>query len=88
MTIEMAVYLLCLLTSLACAILLIRSYRRERASLLLWSSLCFSLLALNNLIVVIDMLVLRDSDLTPWRQATALAAVLVLLYGFIWRQEG
>ncbi len=88
MTIEMGVYLLCLVTSVACAVLLVRSYLRERARLLLWSSVCFSLLALNNLIVVIDMLVLKDIDLTPWRQASALAAVSVLLFGFIWRSEG
>jgi hypothetical protein len=88
MTWGMAVYLLCFAASMACALLLIRSYLREQASLLLWSSICFSLLALNNLVVVVDMLVLRDMDLMPWRQVTSLAAVGVLLYAFIWRSDG
>ena len=37
------VYVLCLLTSLACAVLLLRSYRQTRIRLLLWSGLCFAL---------------------------------------------
>ncbi len=85
--VEVAVYLLCLGTSILCAGLLVRSYLRTRASLLFWSALCFVLLAVNSSIVVIDMLVLRNIDLTPWRQAASLAAVSVLLYGFIWRIE-
>lgn len=83
-----AVYLLCLATSVACAILLARSYARTRARLLLWSSLCFAFLALNNLIVVFDILVLPDQvDLSLWRLAVSLVAVSVLLYGFIWESE-
>ncbi|HVT82005.1 MAG TPA: DUF5985 family protein, partial [Phycisphaerae bacterium] len=42
------IYLLCALTSLACAILLARGYLRSRAKILLWSGLCFALLAINN----------------------------------------
>ena len=81
------IYLLCLLTSAACAGLLIRAYRRTHAPLLLWSGACFGLLALNNLFVVADMLVFTDTDLTLLRQGAALAAVGVLLYGFIWEVE-
>ena len=80
-------YLLCLLTSLLCAGLLWRAYRRSRAPLLAWSAGCFALLALNNLFVVTDMLVLTGSNLTLWRQGASLAAVGVLLYGFIWEAE-
>ena len=85
MTFEAAVYLLCLATSITCAALLVRAYLRRSEALLLGTALCFVLLALNNLIVVLDMLVLKDIDLTPWRQATSLAAGCVLLAGFIWR---
>jgi hypothetical protein len=84
---EVVVYLLCLGTSVLCAWLLVRSYLRTRASLLFWSALCFVLLALNSFIVVLDMLVLRDIDLRLWRQAASLAAICVLLYGFIWKAE-
>ena len=87
MTPEMAVYLLCLATSAFCAVLLVRSWRRTRQPLLMWSALCFCLLALNNLVVTLDMLVFTEEDLTPYRLATSLAAVCVLLYGFIWRSE-
>ncbi len=87
MNFEAAVYLLCLLTSAVCAVLLIRSWIAHRQALLAWSAACFCLLALNNLVVVLDMLVLKEIDLTPWREATALAAVCVLLFGFIWRTD-
>lgn len=80
-------YLLCLLTSLACAGLLWRAYRRSRAPLLAWSAGCFALLALNNLFVSADMLVFTGTDLTLLRQGASLAAIGVLLYGFIWEAE-
>ena len=78
------IYLMCLGTSLLCAYLLLRAYRRTRMPLLVWSSLCFALLALNNLLVVVDILLLPDTDLTMIRLVESLAAVSVLLYGFIW----
>jgi hypothetical protein len=81
------VYLLCFLTSSACAMLLGRSFRRTGARLLFWSALCFVLLAANNLVVIIDLLVLRDRDLGLVRALLALAAVSVLLFGFIWDRE-
>jgi hypothetical protein len=80
------VYSLCFLTSAACALLLVRSYRRTRARLLLWSSLCFLFLAANNLLVIFDMLVLPQVDLRLPRLVLALAGVSVLLFGFIWDQ--
>jgi hypothetical protein len=81
------VYVLCLLASMVCAALLVRSWRRTRARLLLWSALCFVLLAVNNLMAVLDVFVIHDVDLTFVRQGSALAAVGVLLYGFIWEVE-
>jgi hypothetical protein len=78
------VYLLCFATSSACAYLLGRSYRQGRARLLLWSSLCFAFLALNNLLLVIDLVVLPDSDLRLERLLTSLLGVAILLFGFIW----
>lgn len=82
-----AVYTLCFLTSSACAWLLARSYASSGARLLLWSCLCFLLLAVNNLVLIIDMLVLPDLDLRLARLLFALAAVSVLLFGFIWDLE-
>jgi len=82
-----SVYLLCFLTSAACAALLARSYRRTRARLLLWSALAFLFLAANNLAVVLDLLVLPAADFTLARLLLSLAAVAVLLFGFIWDRE-
>ena len=41
------VYILCALTSLTCAVLLLRAYRQNGVRLLFWSGLCFIGLALN-----------------------------------------
>ena len=81
------VYGLCLLTSAVCAAMLVRSYLRSRQPLLLWSGICFSLLAANNLMVVLDMVVLPGSDFSMGRQVAALLAVGVLIYGFIWEVD-
>lgn len=81
------VYTLCFATSAACAVLLGRSYRITGARLLLWSALCFALLAVNNLFVIVDLLLIKSIDLTVVRLVLSLAAVLVLLFGFIWNLE-
>jgi hypothetical protein len=82
-----AVYVLCLLTSSVCAGLLLRAYLRSRARLLLWTALSFVCLALNNLFLVADMVVFPQIDLWLYRPLAALAAIAVLLYGFIWEAE-
>ena len=81
------VYLLCFATSSACAWLLFVGWRRARARLLFWSSLCFVFLAANNLVVVLDLLFLPHVDLRLERLLLALVALLVLLFGFIWDVE-
>ena len=81
------VYLLCFLTSTACALLLLRGYLSGGARLLLWSGFCFLLLAANNLAVVLDLLVLPDFDFRLLRLFLALAAVSILLFGFVWDLE-
>lgn len=82
-----AIYLLCLLTSAGCAALLVRSFAQTGARLLLWSAICFVLLALNNLLVVVDLLIVESIDFLPLRRVSALAAVGVLLFGFIWETD-
>jgi len=82
------VYLLCLLTSAACAWLLGRSYRRNGTRLLLWSSVCFGFLAANNLVLVLDLVVWPDDlDLRLLRLVLALAAVSSLIWGFVLQVE-
>ncbi|MGH2942291.1 MAG: DUF5985 family protein [Solirubrobacteraceae bacterium] len=81
---DVVVYVLCALTGSVCAYLLLRSYRRNRLRLLLWSGVCFTGLALNNVLLFVDKVLVADTDLSLLRSASALAAVLVLLYGLIW----
>ena len=82
-----AVYILCFLTSGACAWLLGRSYLRSRTPLLLWSSVSFVFLSLNNLLLVLDLVIWRQVDLAVPRVLLALAASCALLFGFIYRIE-
>ena len=83
------VYVLCFLTSAACAWLLGRSYHRSQVRLLMWSSVCFGFLALNNLLLVLDLAVWPqpEVDLRLPRLLMAMAAVVSLLWGFIWDVE-
>ena len=82
-----AVFLLCALTSLACAALLLRAYGRRRSRLLLWSGLCFVGLALNNGLLVVDRIILPHVELSVWRQVPAVAGVALLLWGLVWDAE-
>jgi hypothetical protein len=82
-----AVFALCVLTSLACAYLLARSFIRSRSKLLLWTALCFVGLALSNMFLFADGLLVPDLDLLPLRHLSTLAAIAVLIYGFVWEAE-
>lgn len=88
MDFSLAVYVLCALTSVACAALLLRAWRRARQRMLLWSGLCFTGLALNNVLLVIDVRVAPHTDLSLVRTLPALVGVTLLLYGFIWEADG
>jgi len=81
------VYILCLCTSAVCGWLLVRGYRKNRTRLLLWAATAFVLLAVNNLLVVIDLLLLPSVDLSAPRKLAMLAAVATLLFGFIWEVD-
>jgi hypothetical protein len=85
-----AVYILCAATSLACAVLLVRGYVRSRARFLLWSSLCFLALALNNALLFFDKVIYADVDMPTLalaRTAVALAGLALLVYGLVWDAE-
>lgn len=81
------VYVLCALTSLACAVLLWRGWRRSRARLLFWSMLCFVGLFLNNLLLVVDTRIVPQVDLAMVRMLPALLGAAVLVYGLVWDAE-
>lgn len=81
------IYTLCFLTSLACAWLLLRSYRRTGHRLLFWSGLCFVGMTLNNVFLLLDKLVFPEVDLMPFRLGASLFALLLLLYGLIYAKD-
>ena len=80
------VYVLCALMSIACAVMLMRGYSRARSHLLLWSSLCFLGLALNNAVLFLDMLVFPDVEFNGafWRNLLSASSGSLLLFGLIW----
>lgn len=77
------VYLLCGLTSVACALLLFRQFRRTRGGLLFWSTLCFVFLAMANILLFIDLVLLPEVDLSAVRNSLTLLSLMLLLYGLI-----
>lgn len=81
------VYVLCALTSIVCATLLLRAYGRSRVRLLLWSGLCFLGLAGNNVLLVVDLVFVKGVDLSVWRQLPAVLGVALLVYGLVWEAE-
>jgi hypothetical protein len=79
------VYILCAVMSLVCAVLLLRAWRANRTKLLLWSTICFGGLFLNNMLLVVDVVVAKDAvDLLIVRDVTNLASVTALLIGLVW----
>ena len=79
------VYILCAVTSLACAVLLVRAYLRSRSPLLLWSSVCFVGLFVNNVVLVVDVVLMTNEvDLLLVRDLTNTSSVVALVIGLIW----
>ena len=81
------VYMIGVLTSAACAALLMRGYLRGRKKLLLWSGLCFTILSISNLLIFVDLVLFPNVDLYRYRLGSASVAMLLLLYGLIWESE-
>ena len=87
-TFNFILYLMAVLTCLACTVLLGRGYMHTGVRLLLWSTLCFVGLSISNVLLFFDLVVFPTSvDLRLWRLAAALVGLLFLLYGFIWESE-
>jgi hypothetical protein len=79
-----AVYLLSALTAAACAVLLFRGWRRSSTRLLFWSGWCFTGLALNNLLLFLDQVVITGTNLAMPRSLATLIGLSLLVYGLIW----
>ena len=59
----LGLYVLTILTTLVCSVLLLRAYFRVRNALLLWSGLCFAGLTIDNFLVLADMILFPSIDL-------------------------
>lgn len=82
-----AVYILCAITAGLSAALLFRGYARTRARLLFWSGLCFVGLAINSILLIVDVRVVPSVDLSNWRTLPAVVGVTLLVYGLIWETK-
>ena len=78
------VYGLCALTSATCALLLLRGYFARPARLLLWSSVGFVGLFLNNLLLFVDLIAAPHLELSIARHLTAAIALTVMMLGLLW----
>jgi hypothetical protein len=78
------IYLACGVTSLAVAALLLRQYLRVRSRLLLWSLICFVGLAVNNVLVYVDLVMYTGVDLSLYRSVAGTIAVTIMVYGLVW----
>jgi len=80
------VHAICGILSIACAYLLFQNYRRTGSRLLLWTSLSFTFLALNNVFVFADLIVFAELDLGGRivRNGLNSCAGGVMLFGLIW----
>jgi hypothetical protein len=85
--VKVTLYALAALTCIGCAVLLIREYLRRRVRLLLWATVCFVALAINNVLLFFDRVVLPQTDLRLVRLGTALIGMMCLLYAFIWDSD-
>lgn len=81
-----AVYLLCAGLSLLCTGALFRGYAKTGTRLLLWASLSFALMALNNIFLYVDLALVPELNLNGpfWRNFLGAASGMVLLGGLIW----
>jgi hypothetical protein len=81
------VYILTCVTTLLCAVMLLRGYARVRRRLLLWSGLCFLGLTVTNVLKVLDLLIFLQTDLYTYRLGSAAIALALLIYGLIWESQ-
>jgi hypothetical protein len=79
------IYALCALAALVCAVMLGLGARRSRSRMLVWSAICFGLLAVANIVLFVDFVVFPGPEVALWpvRQSLSLLAVGSLVYGLI-----
>jgi hypothetical protein len=81
------IYGLCTILSLAIAVMLWRQHRRSPSRMIYWTAMCFTGLALSNLVLVVDKLVFTDVDLRVLRHSISLLSIGLLLFGLVYEDE-
>jgi hypothetical protein len=84
---QLAVNSLGAVTVALCGVLLLRAYLRVRQRLLFWCGLCFTGLAVSNLLLIIDLHLLTSVDLYRFRLAAAAVSLALMVYGLIFKSE-
>jgi hypothetical protein len=69
------------------AVLLFRAFMRTRNTVLFWCALGFIGLALNNLLLIVDVVILPDVALRPYRNLPALLGMVLMLFGLVWNDR-
>jgi hypothetical protein len=80
-------YGLCIVTALACAVLLTRAYRSSGFRLLFWSALCFWGLTVANSLIIVDLRLTPGVDLYWIRLAAGSVSMALLVFGLIWESR-
>ncbi|MGA8087556.1 MAG: DUF5985 family protein [Terracidiphilus sp.] len=83
----LALDVLTLLTTVLCAILLLRAYQNVRRRLLLWSGLCFAGMSVAALLRIADLRVFLSTDLYSYRLGVTAISMALLLFGLIWESQ-
>jgi hypothetical protein len=83
----LALDVLTLLTTVLCAILLLRAYHNVRRRLLLWSGFCFVGMSFATLLRIADLGIFLSTDLYTYRLGMTAISMALLLYGLIWESE-
>ena len=81
------IYVLCFLSSLAASGLLMRAYFATHQRILLWTGLGFVFICLNNLLLIVDLLVIPDTDMSPIRHVTTLVGASLIVFGLVWDHD-
>ncbi len=87
MPIAETIYVLCAVTSLVAAGLLVRQYLLSRSPMLLWSVAGFLGLAANNVLIYVDLVMVPTINLSAIRALCAAVGLFALLYGLVWEAE-
>jgi hypothetical protein len=81
------IYGLCTVLSLSIAVMLWRQQRRVPTRMIYWTALCFTGLALSNLLLVLDKFVFPELDLRVLRHSVSLLSIGLLLFGLVYEDE-